>query len=55
MMSGIYSGYDLYRADSIVQTLMSLKDSNFAGDLKNRADEIIRENYSRKNGLNSIV
>lgn len=55
MVSGIYSGFDLYKADSIVQTLMSLKDSNFVGDLKNRADEIIRENYSRKNRLNSII
>lgn len=46
MMSGIYSGYDLYNA--FIYTLMSLKDSKFAGDLKTELYEIIRENYSKK-------
>ena len=54
MTAGIYSGFDLYKADVIVQTLLENYDDN-AETMKNRSNEQIRRSYSEKNGLNQSI
>lgn len=54
MMAGIYSGFDLYKADVIVQTLLENYDDN-TETMKNRANEQIRNTYQQKNGLSQPV